>query len=80
MSYPLKSYGNDNLLHFHLDDVDCDGTESTLSGIGNHNCFEGEEAGVVCNSKLCVKQLYRHSFYCGSLHLAPKDNMHHHTA
>ena len=43
-----------------LDNVDCSGTESSLSdcrhnGIGVQNCNEGgREAGVICNCKFCV--------------------------
>ena len=38
----------------HLDDVQCDGDESTLSdcthrGVGVHNCGHSEDAGVVCS-------------------------------
>ena len=61
VSYPLFEYNsaNDNILKFniHLDNVDCNGNESTLSecthrGIGIHNCYEGfEEAGVVCTGE-----------------------------
>ena len=59
-SYSLLSYGNggDEPL-IHLDDVHCNGDESTLaqcsnSGIGIHNCREGrDEAGVICTSKTC---------------------------
>ena len=42
---------------YHLDDVNCDGSENTLSdcphaGIGVENCAIGaEEAGVMCTSK-----------------------------
>lgn len=47
---------SDDLLFYHLDDVDCTGNENMLSdcnhgGIGIHNCFEGEEAGVICSCK-----------------------------
>ena len=42
---------------YHLDDVNCDGSENSLSdcphaGIGVENCVTGaEEAGVMCTSK-----------------------------
>ena len=54
-SYPLSSHDSYDIPPpIHLDNVQCDGTESMLSecthqGIGVHNCFEGvSEAGVVC--------------------------------
>lgn len=39
-----------------LDDVQCSGSETSLlscisSGIGNHNCVHGEDAGVRCEPK-----------------------------
>ena len=39
-----------------LDDVRCRGNESTLdqcdhSGVGNHDCVHGEDAGVACQSE-----------------------------
>jgi deleted-in-malignant-brain-tumors protein 1 len=52
MSHPVLS--NYPLL-YHLDDVDCSGSEDMLSdcahgGIGVHNCFVmAEEAGVTCS-------------------------------
>ena len=54
-SYPLLSHGGRSLRPFHLDDVDCNGTESMLIDcgygvIGVHNCNQGEEAGVICTS------------------------------
>ena len=57
-SYPLQEYGSDDPLNFHLDNVNCDGSERKLSecyhlGIGVHNCYQGsEEAGVICKSTL----------------------------
>lgn len=49
-------YGLKASLSFHLDDVDCAGTESQLteckhSGLGVHNCLFGEKevAGVICS-------------------------------
>ena len=40
-----------------MDNVFCRGTESALfdcshNGFDNHNCIHGEDAGVVCSSKL----------------------------
>ena len=55
VSYPLFEYNSGN--DIHLDNVDCNGNESTLSecthrGIGIHNCYGGfEEAGVICTSE-----------------------------
>lgn len=45
------------LATFHLDNLDCRGNETDLgecphNGVGIHNCFNDEEAGVVCASKL----------------------------
>ena len=39
-----------------LDDVGCTGSETTLddcphNGIGIHNCFHSEDAGVVCSQQ-----------------------------
>ena len=38
----------------HLDDVQCDGSESRLAncshlGVGVHNCHPSEDAGVICS-------------------------------
>ena len=40
-----------------LDNVHCLGTESQLvsclsNGVGNHNCYHSEDAGVTCQSKI----------------------------
>ena len=54
MSHPFLS---DYSLQYHLDDVDCSGSEDMLSdcahgGIGVHNCIEmAEEAGVTCSGE-----------------------------
>ena len=61
-SYPLQLHSNrqDTVPLIHLDDVDCDGTETTLAecrhqGIGVHDCAAGlEEAGVICTSTIMV--------------------------
>ena len=51
MSHPfLSNYS----LQYHLDDVECSGSEDMLSdcahgGIGVHNCIE--EAGVICSAR-----------------------------
>ena len=47
------------LTAIHLDELECNGTERRLadcqhSGVGNHNCFHSEDAGVICIGK------YRH--------------------
>ena len=41
---------------FLLDEVDCVGNEANIlecphSGVGNHDCFSFEAAGVICNRK-----------------------------
>lgn len=64
-SYPLLSY--DGTLDFfkpiHLDNVQCNGTESMLiecshQGTGNHNCVYGsKEAGVICTGLFNYKLL-----------------------
>uniref|UniRef100_A0A671P4W0 SRCR domain-containing protein n=1 Tax=Sinocyclocheilus anshuiensis TaxID=1608454 RepID=A0A671P4W0_9TELE len=46
-----------------LDDVECSGSEGTLtqcshSGLTNHNCNHGEDAGVVCSGKSNLKHLH----------------------
>ena len=43
-------------LFYHLDDVNCNGTEMNLAecmhiGVGQHYCFERQKAGVICSSK-----------------------------
>ena len=45
-----------------LDDVECDGTEHSLTecshgGLGVHNCAHYEDAGVVCNTAGMFKWL-----------------------
>ena len=42
----------------HLDEVGCGGSEENLlecshDGIGSHDCFNFEAAGVICTRKLC---------------------------
>ncbi|XP_067351576.1 HHIP-like protein 1 isoform X2 [Channa argus] len=58
--YALKAvknaeYGEGKDLQILLDDVQCEGTESSLlhckhSGLGTHNCAHYEDAGVVCGN------------------------------
>ncbi|KAK2825795.1 hypothetical protein Q5P01_020009 [Channa striata] len=58
--YVLKAvknaeYGEGNDLQILLDDVQCEGTESSLlhckhSGLGTHNCAHYEDAGVICSN------------------------------
>ena len=50
--YHLAHYGA-TLTPIHLDDLDCNGTESELlqcshAGVGVHNCDRSEDAGVLC--------------------------------
>uniref|UniRef100_A0A0F8CM07 HHIP-like protein 1 n=1 Tax=Larimichthys crocea TaxID=215358 RepID=A0A0F8CM07_LARCR len=64
--YALKAaknseFGEGKDLQILLDDVQCDGTESSLlnckhSGVGSHNCVHYEDAGVICgNSNYVVE-------------------------
>lgn len=44
----------------YLDDLACTGSETRLedcthNGVGIHNCYHFEDAGVVCNSKMLLK-------------------------
>ncbi|KAM4625204.1 HHIP-like protein 1 [Polymixia lowei] len=58
--YALKAakhseFGEGNNLRILLDDVQCNGTESSLldckhTGIGTHNCAHYEDAGVICGN------------------------------
>ena len=46
----------------HLDDVQCDGSESRLAncshrGVGVHNCLPSEDAGVICSPGNAVSDL-----------------------
>ena len=48
----------------YLDDVDCSGTETHLlscrhRGIGVHNCYHYEDAGVTCKGAVPLNCLYR---------------------
>ncbi|KAF7647131.1 hypothetical protein LDENG_00177220, partial [Lucifuga dentata] len=49
-----SEFGEGKELPILLDDVQCDGTESSLldckhSGVGTHNCAHYEDAGVICS-------------------------------
>ena len=51
-----RSFGSGRGLIF-LDDVNCTGTELQLTscrnrGVGVHNCFHFQDAGVVCEGEL----------------------------
>ena len=53
----------------HLDDVNCNGTETSFlncshNGIGQHNCFHSDDAGVLC-SGICIDQINLHIFVLG---------------
>lgn len=58
--YALKAaknseFGEGKDLRILLDDVQCDGTESSLldcrhAGVGTHNCAHYEDAGVICGN------------------------------
>ena len=53
-----------------LDDVRCSGSESSIEncphdGWGIQNCDHGEDASVICSSKLCRPGLFKgHFVYC----------------
>jgi deleted-in-malignant-brain-tumors protein 1 len=43
----------------HLDDLDCNGTETRLAdcnhpGVGNHNCAHFEDVGVICHGESII--------------------------
>ncbi|XP_047466112.1 HHIP-like protein 1 isoform X2 [Mugil cephalus] len=58
--YTLKAsknseFGEGKNLQILLDDVQCEGTESSLldcqhAGVGTHNCAHSEDAGVICSN------------------------------
>jgi len=68
----LRAYYGVTLSLIHLDDLDCDGTEETLlqcrhPGVGEQNCDNTEDAGVLCIGKARVQQLTGgspHTFKC----------------
>ena len=58
---------------FLLDDVECQGGEERLDlcyhgGIGNHNCFSFEVAGVICDSEqihtVAIREIIEQQFVC----------------
>lgn len=65
--YALKAaknseFGEGKDLRILLDDVQCDGTESSLlecrhAGVGTHNCAHYEDAGVICGNSDYVVQV-----------------------
>ncbi|XP_067833437.1 deleted in malignant brain tumors 1 protein-like isoform X2 [Heptranchias perlo] len=59
-SAPAKAHFGTASGSFWLDDVQCEGTESTLwqcraKSLGEHNCNPGEEASVICSGQLEVR-------------------------
>ena len=53
VAVPLAQFGP-GIGIIHLDDVQCNGSESTLAncshrGVGDHNCHLLEDAGVICS-------------------------------
>ncbi|XP_038048478.1 deleted in malignant brain tumors 1 protein-like isoform X2 [Patiria miniata] len=59
-SAPTGAHFGQGVDPVYLDDVQCTGSEATLmscehSGIGQHNCGHGEDAGVVCNSQVGLR-------------------------
>ncbi|KAG7236968.1 hypothetical protein INR49_032945 [Caranx melampygus] len=65
--YALKAaknseFGEGKDLRILLDDVQCDGTESSLldcrhAGVGTHNCAHYEDAGVICGNSDYIVQV-----------------------
>ena len=54
VAVPLARFGS-GVGIIHLDDVQCDGSELRLAncshlGVGVHNCYHLEDAGVICGS------------------------------
>ena len=52
-SAPVASHFGEGTGPILLDNLQCTGTETRLidcphNGVGMHNCFPGEDAGVVC--------------------------------
>ena len=51
-----RAFFGSGLTAIHLDDINCQGNESRLGqclhkGVGVHNCFNSEDAGVICVGK-----------------------------
>ena len=58
-SFTKRAFFGEGTGIIYLDNVQCQGTESSLlqcstSGLFNHNCRHAEDAGVVCSSEFCL--------------------------
>ena len=59
LSIPVgRAFFGRGFVPIHLDELACSGNESSLlecahSGVGNHNCNNNEDAGVICIGEWC---------------------------